>query len=487
MNDYDKCVYLDDQKLTKPEDGRFAGFCIDHQRECVYAVREIHTDNTIARISFSGAVEDILTGHDFFGPPTLSPDGKQLAYIAWDHPQMPWDGTKLYLWDFEQPPKHVTGSESESIIDPFWIGDQLQYLTDKNNFWNLPGQALEADIGQPAWVFGLRRITLVDGKIAFAATHDATDFIAIKDAPLLDLPFTRITALSASKDRLYALAASPTQPPSVISIDPKTSQFDILRTSSDLKLDEISMPVSYSQGDLHLFFYPPTKISAEKPPLILRCHGGPTGHSSPTFDTVIQYWTSNGFAIADVNYRGSTGFGRAFRDKLLGNWGIVDVEDAIRAAEFLCDNDLVDPKRMVIKGSSAGGFTTLAAITQTNIFAAAVSLYGISDLSTMNATTHKFEASYNDNLIGTDPKALIDRSPITHADKINTPVLLLQGSEDKIVLPKQSEKLKAALDQRGVPCQYILYEGEGHGFRCADTIQDVIRAEEDFYSKLNLS
>ncbi|MCB1109331.1 MAG: S9 family peptidase, partial [Chlamydiia bacterium] len=404
--------------------------------------------------------------------------------------------------------KPVCVKKNASIQGPFWTSD-LHYISDEGGYWNLytqdgPVFTAKADLGYPPWILGIKRTALFQGKIAYIRTENGVDSIAIFDPVThentqLNLPFTAISAIAASDDFIYAIAATTRKSSAIVKINPFTLTTETIRQSQACCLQDnyISLPVPISftnrSSDLvHLFFYPPTNPhccgpETEKPPLILRCHGGPTAHAMPAFNLEVQYWTSRGFALADLNYGGSSGYGKAYRERLNGNWGIVDVHDALDAAEHLASKGLVDPKRMVVKGGSAGGYTALAAITFGQTFAAAVSLYGIADLEALTHTTHKFESHYNDTLIGPYPQSqhlYQDRSPIHHLDKIHRPVLLLQGTEDKIVPPAQAQMLYEALTKKGIPCTYHLFEGEGHGFRSAATIQKAIELENTFYMQL---
>ena len=504
MNDADKCVYLNDKPITKPEQGRFGDFCYDENRACIYAVREQGEINTLAKITLDGTVTDIASGSDFYASPSLGQN--KLAWIAWNHPNMPWENTELWLWDFKSDPKRI--KQNASIQNPFWL-NQLYFLSDDSGFWNLHTQngpvfSVDADLGYPPWILGIKRCAPFNGKIACISTENATDSLILYDLTsceytTLDLPFTSISALSATDTHLCAIASSPNRPTAIVKIDPTTCTFDILKESKSHKLDErsISLPVAISfqnrsNQTIHLFYYPPTNpaftsLPSEKPPLIMRAHGGPTAHAAPVFNLEIQYWTSRGFAYADINYGGSSGYGKAYRERLNGNWGITDVHDTIDAADYLAKHGYVDPDRMAVKGSSSGGYTALAAATFSNTFSAAVSLYGICDLEALTKTTHKFESHYNDSLIGPYPARsdlYKDRSPINHLDKLSCPVLLLQGAEDKIVPPGQAEKLYQALTQKGIPCTYHLFQGEGHGFRTASTLQKAIQLETNFYTKI---
>ena len=496
INDTDKCVYYNQKPLTTPDRGRLADFAFDQKRNCLYAVSEKGKNNSLVQINLDGSLKTLSKTHDFYASPRLSADGQRLVWIAWDHPFMPWDQTMLYSWDFKNSPACI--QKGAAIQEPFFINNTLYFISDKNGFWNLYNEEgcvnpKKADLGYPPWVLGIHRTALYHEKIACVYTENASDFITIFDPQnkreeKLNLPFTSITSIAATSKDIYAIAASPTLPASIVSIDPKNSQFDIIASSRSMSLpkEKISMPHALTfqnrkNQPVHLFFYPPTKKAFKTPPLILRCHGGPTAHSAPSFNLEIQYFTSLGFAYAEVNYGGSSGYGKAYRERLKNNWGITDVHDVCDAALFLAQENLVDQEKMAITGSSAGGYTALAAITFGDVFTAAVSLYGISDLESLTAITHKFESHYNDYLLGTDDD---DRSPINHLDKIHCPILLLQGSEDKIVPPEQSEKLYRALKQKNIPCTYHVFEGEGHGFRRSDTIQKALELETDFYSQI---
>ncbi len=506
MNDTDKCVYFNDKPITNPQQGRFGDFCYDKNRNCIYAVREQDETNTLAEIKLDGTVRDIASGCDFYASPALGQN--KLAWIAWNHPNMPWENTELWLWDFTSSPRCI--KKNASIQNPFWA-DELYFLSDEMGFWNLhtlekPVFTINADLGYPPWILGIKRCASFHGKIACICTENATDSILLFDPAsqehtTLDLPFTSISALSTTQNHLCAIASSPNRPTAVVKINPRTCSFETLKESKTHQLDprSISLPVSISfknrtDQTVHLLYYPPTNLNytgvpTEKPPLIMRAHGGPTAHAAPVFNLEVQYWTSRGFAYADVNYGGSSGYGKAYRERLNGNWGIVDVHDTIDAAEYLANQGYADRKRMAVKGSSAGGYTALAAATFSNTFAAAVSLYGICDLEALTTSTHKFESHYNNSLIGPYPEGkdlYKERSPINHIDQINCPVLLLQGSEDKIVPKEQAEKFHSALLQKGIPCTYHLFEGEGHGFRASETIEKAVQLETDFYASIFL-
>ncbi|MDY7103933.1 MAG: S9 family peptidase [Actinomycetota bacterium] len=525
-----------------PHGWRFAdGRVIPHHERYSVCVRELHDDdlpearNEIVAVSHDGEehVVVLASGPDFVAAPRPSPDGRYLAWISWDHPAMPWDGTRLWVgelgYEDEQLVVHdarvVAGGDQESVIQPEWSPDgRLHYVSDGSNWWNVHAfetegrphgdatvHGVEAEVGVPAWQFGQSRYGFArDGRVVATWTTPDGAVLATFDDPVthdahvIELegePASTLASLRVVGERVLAIAASPVSEPLVVSLDlaPLDPRHEVLRPARDLGIDRswYSVPrhVSFPCGDghdSHAWYYPPvnpdvTAPVGEKPPLIVLSHGGPTGASGPELTLGIQYWTSRGFAVVDVNYGGSTGYGRAYRRRLDGRWGIVDVNDCICAARFLADYDEVDGERLLIRGGSAGGFTTLAALTSTELFAAGTSRYGVADLAALAADTHKFESRYLDTLVGPYPEAesiYAERSPINHTDELSCPLLLLQGAEDEIVPPAQSEQMAAALDAKGIPYAYVLFEGEQHGFRRAENIRRSIDLELAFYARV---
>jgi dipeptidyl aminopeptidase/acylaminoacyl peptidase len=512
------------------EDGRrWADFEIDARRGRLIAVGELERmddepRNFIAALPLdgSGGVVELATGHDFFAAPRLSPAGDRLAWLAWDHPAMPWDGTTLHvapLDDAGHPgdPVAVAGGPEESVFQPEWTpAGTLVFVSDRSGWWNLyrTGEAgiealapMDADFGLPLWVFGMRTwVPLDDDRIAccwHTADGDQLGILTPGETQprVIPLPDRAFDGIAAGDGRLFLVAAAPDRFPEIITVDPTSGARETLRRASDLRLDPaalslpeaITFPTGPEPGAVaHAYFYRPTHplcrgAPGERPPLLVISHGGPTAAASPTLNLKIQYWTSRGFAVLDVNYRGSTGYGRAYRDALKGGWGETDVTDCVAAARFVAERGDVDPERMAIRGSSAGGLTTLAALAFHDLFRAGVSLYGVADLGTLAEDTHKFESRYLDSMVGPWPQARARyeaRSPRHHVDRMNRPVLFLQGLEDRIVPPSQAEAMVEALDARGIPVAYVTFEGEQHGFRRADTIRRALEAELYFYGRI---
>ncbi len=516
-NDADLQLYaLDGGKLTDEEACRFADGC---GSIWVVEKHDGEVENFLALLGKEG-VQVLASGHDFYSSPRLSPDGKQLAFITWDFPNMQWDNSTLWLSDVgEDGQLHhlspVTGGSDESVCQVQWSPDGiLHFVSDKTGFWNLyrfkNGLVenlceMDAEFGIPAWVFGRPTYAfLPDGNILCSYTIKGVDHLGRIDPDekvLQDLgqPFTWISNLIYFKEKVYFYGATPTAPNAIIAYDPKENTYEIVKQSSRLPITEqwISMGevLEYPSMDGkvgYAFYYPPQNPNfqapkGEKPPVIIQCHGGPTSCSPTHFMLNVQYWTSRGFAYVSVNYGGSTGYGREYFKRLEKNWGILDVEDCISAANTLVDKGLADPKRLVIRGGSAGGYTTLAALAFHNVFAAGTSYFGVSDLELLYLDTHKFEAQYTDILVGQYPKEIDlirKRSPIYHVDKISAPVLLLQGDEDKIVPPNQTFIIYEALKKKNIPVGMLLFEGEGHGFRQAPNIKRSLDAELYFYSKI---
>ncbi|MEU8895839.1 prolyl oligopeptidase family serine peptidase [Nocardia sp. NPDC048505] len=501
----------------------------------VVAVREHHpvggrgavdVRNEIVRLSADcpGQPEVLLSGPDFVAAPRLSPDGAQLAVITWDHPSMPWDDTVLRVRDLATGADTVVaGGPGESVQEPRWQDDgSLLFLSDRNGWWNLyrwtPRDgvtavvAIEAEIGMPPWLLGSARYAVLgDGSVVFARWRAGYDGLAIRrpDGTLtdLDLPFSTVSALvRAAADAVIVVAGTPTTEPGVyrITLSGTNIELETLRAPRDLGLDaadvSVPEPISFPSTDrtgaprtAHALFYPPTSSryrgpAAERPPLLVMIHGGPTSQALPLLASSTQYWTSRGFAVVDVNYGGSTGYGRAYRELLQDAWGVVDVADCIAAARWLAGDDRVDPHRLAIRGGSAGGYTTLAALARDDSpFAAGADHYGVADLEALAAETHKFESRYLDGLIGAYPAErdrYRQRSPIHHVDQFRSPLIVLQGSEDAVVPPNQSEMIVDALRARGVPVSYLLFEGEQHGFRRAENIRRALDSELSFYAQI---
>ncbi len=472
----------------------------------------------------------LATGTDFVSSPRFSPDGAWLSWIRWNHPDMPWDSTELCVAAVTGPCSigeiQVVGGSGGgvSIHGADWTNDgRLIYSTDESGYWNLAqwkptdssSQSLTAldgqEIGGPPWVFGTQRWTeLSDGRLAVIITTSAVDSLGVvnpntpgaEPTPIPSEGISAVAGLAAGKNgQLLVTAAGPTSLPGVYEIDPSGGSTKVIRPPEDTgvspdwfsRAEAISFPSGAEKGrTAHAFFYPPTgpnlsAVDGETPPLIVMGHGGPTSHSGSALRLGTQYWTSRGFAVIDVNYGGSTGFGRAYRELLKGEWGIVDVEDCIAAASHLADVGRVDAARLAIRGGSAGGFTVLAALEQSKIFGAGTNLFGVADLSALAADTHKFESRYLDGLIGPYPERsdlYNERSPINHTDKLSSPLLVLQGLEDEIVPPSQSEAIVAAVAAKGIPHAYVAFEGEQHGFRQAANIIRSYEVELWFYGRV---
>ncbi len=497
---------------------------------------DLRADNELVVIPTAGGEAQIIaSGCDFYSDPRPSPDGRQLAWLCWNHPNMPWDGSELWLADLTpdglRNAQRLAGGPDESIYQPQWSPDgRLHFASDRTGWWNLyrwdaaSGQAiplapLDADFGLPQWVFGICDYAfLPDGSLACLYRQDGRENLGLI-APQGDLrrislahpvlspdgaaastqEYTLMDSLHWGNGRLWLIAASPLRRPEIIAVALPDLQVEVIRQSTSLALDPgyISIPQALdfpTEGGLrsHAWFYPPqnkdfSAPAGELPPLLVISHGGPTGASSALLSFGIQYWTSRGFAVVDVNYGGSSGYGRAYRQRLNGNWGVVDVQDCINAARDLIAQGLVDPRRVAVRGGSAGGYTTLVGLTQHNFFAAGASHYGLADLETFVNDTHKFESRYLERLIGPYPQAAElyrQRSPVHFADRIACPVILFQGLEDKVVPPAQAETMVAALQARGLPYAYIPFEGEQHGFRKAENIQRAAEAELYFYARV---
>jgi dipeptidyl aminopeptidase/acylaminoacyl peptidase len=417
---------------------------------------------------------------------------------------MPWEGCELYVLE-DGELTLIAGGADEAIVQPEWGPDgELYYCSDRTNWWNLYRgdqaiTALEAEVGGPMWEFGESYYTFLDdGRIAVVYSSDGLDHLAlVEDGTIRELPLelTRIVDLHSDGARLLLVGAKPTQTSRVLRLDPATGELETLSSVGESMIPEayvsVPRPVSFPTAGgrtAHAVFYPPLNpdVAApegELPPLIVRVHGGPTAHVGSTLTPTIQFFTSRGFAVVDVNYGGSTGYGREYRERLRGTWGVVDVEDCVNCARHLASIGEVDGDRMAITGGSAGGWTVLAALCfHPDAFACGADYFGVAELAGMAADTHKFESRYLDYLI---PRELWDeRSPLNHADQIRAPVIVLQGAEDAVVPPSQSEQIVAALRANGIRCEYLLFEGEQHGFRKAENIVRAIEAELDFYRSI---
>lgn len=530
---------FEDQRVYRIEDGRttaitpepeiaagdrYADFVFhgDH----VIAVRERHRSdgepvNTLVTFPLDGSRDPVVIadGHDFFSSPRVDPDGNRLAWLVWDHPNMPWDGTELWGAALApdgslSEPELIAGGKAESIFQPEWSPDGiLHFVSDRTGWWNLFREVdgvvaarhlAEAEFGTPQWGFGLRRYAFfADCRIACTYTEGGFDRMAVLDGERLT-PLDRAAdfigrSIGIADGRIWIADGSATEAMAIAGIDPVQGDRLVVRKSISVDLDpgRFSRPeaISYPTGDgavAHALFYPPwnpdfTAPEYELPPLLVLSHGGPTANTSVELDLGLQFWTSRGFAVVDVDYRGSTGYGRPYRDALRGKWGVVDVEDCVSAAEYLVATGRVDVDRMAIRGGSAGGYTTLCALTFTDEFTAGASYFGIGDLAAMATETHKFESRYLDGLIGPYPEAADlykERSPVNHIADLSCPVILLQGLDDRVVPPSQAEAMVAALRSRGIPHAYVAFEGEGHGFRKSETIRRARAAELFFYSQV---
>jgi dipeptidyl aminopeptidase/acylaminoacyl peptidase len=491
----------------------------------IVAVRESHegpeVENELVLFPGDGSAEPrvIASGRDFYAAPRLSPDGSQLAFLAWDHPLLPFVGCELWVGSFAggEPSgeRHIAGGPDESIFQPEWSPDGvLHFSTDRTGFWNVHRLAgdeivnvapVEAEIAYPHWTFGLSRYAFLgDGRIACIVTRSGYDSLEVADPQSgriedLGLPFTSfVPTLKSSGSRIAFVAASETQSHGLYELDVASGELTTYRAPADgVGAEWISRPEQIefagSGGKTsYAFYYPPTNPEAEAPegelpPLRVLSHGGPTGNSAPDYSAAIQFWTTRGFGVVDVNYGGSTGYGRAYRERLDGKWGIVDVEDCVAAAQHLVATGRADPKRLWIEGGSAGGYTTLCALVDTDVFAAGVNHFGVADLETFARDTHKFEARYLDLLVGSYPERkdlYEERSPVNHFDRLSCPVLTFQGLDDRVVPPSQSEQLVDALERKGLPYAYLAFEGEGHGFRKRESILRVPDATLYFLSRI---
>jgi len=480
------------------------------------AVRETHPAegeaiNELVSVGSAGDAEVIASGCDFYSTPRLSPDGTRLAWVEWDHPNMPWDGTRLVVAKVANPDNRtvIAGGDDESIVQPEWAPDgTLVFASDRTGWWNLyrydsaemaPILQMEAEFAGPAWVFGESWYGfLSDGRIATSFCDNGQNGFGIIDADgvleQIELGFSDsgYHIITDGDQRVWFVGARPDELSAVVefnaasgAVSPVQSNPSIVDAGYVTEPRVISFPTTGADV-AHAVYYPPANPqfegpAGELPPLIVHIHGGPTSHVSPVFKPETVFWTSRGFGVVDVNYRGSTGFGRAYREKLEGEWGVVDVDDAVAAAEYLASIGEVDGDRLAISGGSAGGYTTLAALTFRDSFAAGASYFGIADIEMLMGDSHKFESRYETRLIGTDPVVWRERSPIHSVDQISVPVALFQGLEDKVVPPNQAVVIAEALAERGIPYVHIEYEGEGHGFRQAANVIRSLETELAFY------
>ncbi|WP_199775634.1 S9 family peptidase [Microbulbifer pacificus] len=516
------------EPVTPEGPWHYADLQLDPHRNRLICVQEDESETgreAIARIiaidllagNDFGRTSVLAEGADFYSNPALSPDGMQLSFLQWHHPNMPWDATELMLAELDETgavakTRQIAGGKHESIFQPQWSpAGQLYYVSDKSNWWNIylagsdqPLWPMEAEFATPQWVFGMSTYGFVDPARMFCTfTRNGRWQLALLDlnsgrSQLLEHSGSDFESISCAEGQALFITSGATDFPSIALYRSDTNRFSTVASSSAAPVDTKSFshaePVSFQHRgrEVHAFYYPPRNPlfvapDGEKPPLIVFGHGGPTGATSSGLNLKVQYWTSRGFAILDVNYSGSTGYGREYRDRLRDNWGILDVEDVCAGAEYLVQQGLADPERLLIKGGSAGGYTVLAALTFHDTFSAGASHYGIGDLTTLARDTHKFESRYLDTLVGPWPQAEAvyrARSPINHIEQLECPVIFFQGLEDKVVPPNQAESMVAALRERGIPVAYITFADEGHGFRAASSIRMALEGELEFYSRI---
>ncbi len=516
--------------LTPVADVRYADACMDHSRGRLICVREDHTVQNAEAVSTIVALnldsnEDcgqILThGNDFYSSPRVSPDGTQLAWLTWDHPNMPWDGCELWVGEFGPDgtlasTRWVAGGRAESIFQPEWSPDGVLYFaSDRNGWWNLQRISADgeieavakskAELGMPQWVFGMSSYAFASADmIVCSHVEQGVSRLETIDTrtgklTVVDSPFTDIQYLKTANGQAVFRAGSPTEVASITLFDVATGTFETLRRANENEVypQYFSVPRAIefpTEAGLtaHGFFYPPQNPDfrapeGEKPPLIVKSHGGPTAAASTALSLSVQFWTSRGFAVLDVNYGGSTGYGRQYRERLNKKWGIVDVDDCVNGARYLVDRGEVDGKRLIITGGSAGGYTTLCALTFRNAFKAGASHFGVSDAEALARDTHKFESQYLTGLLGPYPERkdiYFERSPINFPERLSCPVIFFQGLEDKVVPPNQAEKMVDAIRAKGIPVSYAAFEGEQHGFRKAENIKRALEGELYFYSRV---
>ncbi len=492
---------------------------------CVHEKHEANSEviNELIALPTDGSKppQKIAEGHDFFASPRISPDGTQLTWLTWDHPRMPWDGSECWIASLQSDGtlseiRKVAGGSEESIFQPEWSPDgYIHFISDRTGWWNLyterdgetiPLAPIEADLGVPQWQFGFSRYAfLEDNQIACVYNLDGIHHLGLIVSDegkirSLDAPLTSILYLrSNGNDSIYFTGGNFQQSPALLRMDVDTQEIDTIYQppGEDIDPGYLSVPEAIefpteNHTATYALFYPPKNQDysgppGELPPLIVFSHGGPTAAARTYLQTIIQFWTSRGIALVDVNYGGSTGYGRGYRERLKGNWGIVDTADCVAAAKYLVEQGRTDGEKLAIRGGSAGGYTTLAVLTFYDLFTAGASYYGVADAEALALDTHKFESRYLDGLIGPYPEAkdlYHERSPIHFAEQLSCPVILFQGLEDKVVPPSQAELMVDVLKAKGLPHAYLAFEGEQHGFRRAETIQRCLEAELYFYARI---
>ena len=515
-------------RLTVSEGLRYADYTHDARHGRLLCVREDHRNegeavNAIVAVDVSGEPNDgevLWQQSEFVGYPRVNAQGTKVAWISWDHPNMPWDNVSLWIADVDEAgqfndSRRLNPNVDESILQPTWADDgALYFLSDRCGWWNMhrfdsegiqPVHQLDAELGGPLWALGIGYYELLSNEKALVQTKNSQGsqfgVLDLESGSLecFDLPYVAYSALAAADGKAYFLGGTSDGPTQIVSYDLASNEASVIHESGSrvVAADYLSEaePITFPTaggGSAYGYYYPPKNAdfqapSEELPPLLVLMHGGPTGATSPQFSIAKQYWTSRGIAIVDVNYRGSTGYGRAYRQELNGQWGIVDLEDAVAATTYLVSQGKADPERLLIRGGSAGGFTTLSALAFTDVFAAGANYFGVSDLKALAEHTHKFESRYLDSMVGPYPEAAdiyAARSPINALDGFNSPLITFQGLEDKVVPPAQSEMIYQAVKAKGTPTAYVPFEGEQHGFRRAENNIIALESELYFYGKV---
>jgi len=516
-----------------PEGCRYADGASTGDAATMVCVREDHRGageprNAIVEIDIgrAGDAGRVLFGDsDFVAAPQVSADGRRLAFISWNHPDMPWDGTLLHVGERTAEGlasrQAIAGGPGESVLEPRWDTDgSLYFLSDRSGWWNLyrwrqgtveAMTSLDAEIGGPLWRLGLHAYALTgDGRAVLRVNRRTRDSLEVLDLITrtltpIELPYVSFDSLGMLDANTAFAVASPTDgPAALVTLDLRQRTHRVVRSAGDAPIPceavSIGQAIEFATRPgpdgqartAHAWFYPPqhpecAPLEGEKPPLMVMLHGGPTSHVGPAFKVNVQFWTTRGFAVVDVNYGGSTGFGRAYRERLRGQWGVVDLQDAVAAVDFLCATGQVDARRLCIRGGSAGGFTVLSALAFTDRFAAGINYFGVSELEMLARDTHKLESRYLDGLVAPLPQGIAiyrERSPLHHMGRSRAALITFQGSQDKAVPPQQSRDIVAAAKAAGCPVAYIEFEGEGHGFRQGPNLVRALKSELAFLGRI---